>query len=176
MEGTVPKILEEEIPVFMRCFVNKEEYISKYKLYGPANPQVNACRDDEDYNICDYSEDGVCYMLTCNCVRDDPDVPNKEWYNGKCNYVDPDGHPCRVIFNDKSEAWRTPLDDGGFNGCFCRDHFRRGIPRSQDPEEFSLFHTLCDIMIVVREKYPIQLYPTYDEDSGIEVYEEYADI
>lgn len=156
-------ILPEEIPVFKRCFVNSEEFISQYRRYGPANPQVNEGREDDDYKYCQFSNDGVCYMLTCNCVQDDPDVPNFNWYNGKCNYVDPDGVECRVTFNSKSEAWRTPLDTGGFNGCFCRDHFRRCIPRPEDPEEFSLFHTLCDIMIIVREKYPVIMIPDHDD-------------
>lgn len=175
MQEEGPEVLEEEIPVFKRCFVNSEEYIANYKLFGPANPQVNAFKDDNDYNMCEYSQDGICYMLTCNCMRDDPDVPNKDWYNGKCNYIDPDGYSCKITFNDKTEAWRTPLDGGGFNGCFCKDHFRRCIPRPKDKDEFSLFHTLCDIMIMVREKYPIQQFQDFDANSSIQIYEDYED-
>lgn len=163
-------ILPDEIPVFKRCFFNSEEMIKNYKAFGPANPQVNEGVDDEHFRFCPFSDDGICYMLTCNCVNDDPDVPNKNWYTGKCMFIDDDGKHCPVVFDSKIEAWRTPLDNGGFNGCFCRNHFRRNIPRPEDKEHFSLFHTLCDIMIMIRERYPIQ--EINNVDSGIEIYYE----
>lgn len=165
-----PLVLAEEIPVFMRCFVNNEENIAKYRMFGPSNPLVNSCREDEDFEFCPYVYDGICYMMTCKCRNEDPDNPDAEWFNGRCNYVDPDGFPCRVVFDEKMDAWRTPLDEGGFNGCFCRDHFRRGIPRPDDKEEFSLFHTLCDICVMVREKYPIQRFQNFTDDSNVTIY------
>lgn len=168
MENEGPIILEQEIPVFMRCVRSDEEAISNYKKYGPANPLVNNGREDHEFEFCQYSYDGVCYMLTCNCRRDDIDVENGEWYNGKCNYNNSEGQYCQTILNNKTDAWRTPLENGGFNGCFCKDHFRRCIPRPDDKEEFSLYHTLCDIMIMVRERYPVQEYSDYEPD--VEIY------
>lgn len=177
MEDDEPFIHPDEIPVYMRCFINKKEFIENYKLFGPSNPIVNEGIDDDECRACEYSHDGICYMLTCNCRPDDPDVPNKDWYNGRCNYTDKDGYKCRVVFNDKTEAWRTPIEEGGFNGCFCVDHYRREIPRPSDRNDFSLFHTLCDIMFFVRDRYPIQYFPTnFDESLQIYQCDEYYDI
>lgn len=168
MEEEGPMILDEEIPVFIRCVKNDEESIRNYKLYGPANPLINDGRDDTEFMFCPYSYDGVCYMLTCDCRKNEEDIKKGEWYTGKCEYTDPDGYKCQTVFNSKTQAWRTPLSEGGFNGCFCKDHFRRCVPRPEDPDEYSPYHTLCDIMIMVRERYPIQEFHDLSEDSGIE--------
>lgn len=161
----------DEIPIFIRCFQNTEEAIANYKKYGPANPLINSFRDDEDYEFCPYANDGVCYMLTCECRKNEYDITKNESYNGKCNYVDENGRPCDVIFESKTEAWRTPLEEGGFNGWFCRDHFRRCIPRPKDTDEISAYHTLCDIMIMVREKYPVEEYESFNPDLHVEIYD-----
>ena len=192
-DETGPYINESEIDVFKRCVIyNKEHgnkydkngkitkayeeeeerikpYIDNYKMYGPSNPRVNSGREDEEFEFCPYVDNGICYMLTCKCTPDDPDNPHAAWYNGKCNYVDNDGHPCKVVFHDKTEAWRTPLESGGFNGCFCRDHFRRCVQRPINKEEFSLYHTLCDICIMIRERYPIQSYSSNNSNYDVSI-------
>lgn len=169
MENQDPVILEEEIPVFIRCVRRDEESIQNYRIYGPANPLTNEERDDEDFDVCPYSHDGICYMLTCDCRKNEEDTTKGDWYTGKCEYVDTDGHKCRTVFDSKIDVWRTPLVNGGFNGCFCKNHFRRCVPRPEDKEEYSPHHTLCDIMVMVRERYPIQEFQTFNEDSGIEI-------
>lgn len=150
-------ILDEEIEVFIRCYNQSEDSIRKYHIYGPANPIVNDCRDDSEYEFCPYSEDGVCYMLTCRCKELDQGVEKKtDYYVGYCL-------ECKVELLTKADVWRTPVVGGGFIGCYCREHFRLNVKRPEDSDEYDAHSSLCDIMICIRDRHPVYSLPSVDE-------------
>lgn len=130
------EITDSNIQDFMRCYQTDDESIMKYKLYGPANPLIDGG--------CQYSDDGICYMMTCGCFE------KGEWYVGYCL-------ECKEIIASKKYAWRNPLINGAFIGCYCKNHFRMRIEKSEDADEDEedSYSNLCDIMEMVRDHHPI---------------------
>jgi hypothetical protein len=161
---------DEDIRVFMRCYNSKSnECIKNYELYGPSNPLICEALEGDDELKCPYSEDGICYMLTCNCKEnEDDDSKFKSYYTGICQ-------ECKQVLPSKVDVWRTPLIGGGFVGCFCRSHFRIVNENNEDLEEENIvdtFTNLCDIMEIVRDKHPVLDYSQYNTDE-IENVEDY---
>lgn len=119
-------LYEQAILEYRRCF--KKYNINLYKKYGPSNPSRVG-------KSCKNSIDGVCYMLTCNClIKDDKIIKNK------CDI-------CENLLPTKKDCWRFPYWNGGFIGCYCKEHFKR--------ESQGEMKMLCDIMELIRDKNPI---------------------
>lgn len=135
------ELTDEAISEFNRCFRRTDEDIAKYKKYGVSNPY--RVKDETDEFIwCQNSNDGCCYMMTCNCKEEKP------WFTGKCAI-------CNVRINKKTEAMRFPLWNGGFTGCYCHDHFKR--------ESDCEMKMLCDIIEMLSQVWKIE------EDDEIEI-------
>lgn len=128
------ELSEDAINEFNRCFRRTEYDIIKYKKYGPANP-YRVTDQNEEFISCDGSVDGCCYMMTCNCHED------KQWFIGKCEL-------CKQIIYKKSDAMRFPLWNGGFIGCYCKEHFKR---ESEDK-----MRMLCDIIEMIANVWKIE--------------------
>lgn len=82
------------------------------RIFGPSNRSV-------DKNcISNPGKDGPCRMLECLCLEIDTEAPElvvlKEWFYGKCDNFD-----CSKRIRDRSHAVRIPMEDGGWQGCFC---------------------------------------------------------
>lgn len=137
------EFFEEDIIEFRRCFKNNEQSIEKYRLYGPSNPFKSI---DGYFPQCEFSDDGICYMMQCRCKEED----NDDWYTGECL-------TCELELPKRVNAWRRPCINGSFIGCFCRNHFRPLIVKGEyvDEDETYPLINLCDIMEVVRDKFPI---------------------
>lgn len=133
------ELTEEAIQEFNRCFRKTEADISKYKKYGPSNP-YRVKDQNEEFISCKGSFDGCCYMYTCNCHDETP------WNTGRC-----------AICNERvkgNEIMRFPLWDGGFIGCYCKEHFKR--------ESEGKMRMLCDIIEMLAEVWKV------DEDKEID--------
>lgn len=139
------EITEREIIEFRRCFLRYPEFIQNVRLYGPANPLRKNEFNKTSYPQCKDSEDGICYMMKCNCHSDEEITGFKDWYTGFCGV-------CEVKLPTKKDCWRTPDENGGFIGCYCEDHYK--IMEIAD-EDQNIINILCKIMGAVREKYPI---------------------
>ncbi len=127
------ELSEEAIVEFNRCFRRTEYDVLQYKKYGPSNP-YRVTDENEQFIPCKESSDGCCYMMTCNCHEDKP------WYKGKCEICDK-----RI---NKKEAMRFPLWNGGFIGCYCKEHFKR---ESEDQMKM-----LCDIIEMISTVWKIE--------------------
>lgn len=153
------EITENDILTWKRCFKNNPESIKNYKLFGPSNPFVN---NDIYRNFCESSEDGICYMMKCQCFEYEDDISTGDWFKGKCIECD------ERIFNRK-DAWRIPKLNGGFVGCFCRAHFRLPIIKDDDEEDINKeFNNLCDIIEIIKDVNKIEdevIMTECDEDN-----------
>lgn len=157
------EITDAHIKTFIRCYNSSEESIRKYEMYGPSNPLWSDCLENQEIKECEYSEDGICYMLTCKCKEVDEDgIKSKDYYTGMCN-------ECKESLPNKSLVWRHPLLNGGFIGCFCKSHYRLCIAKEEED-----FHNLCDIMEIIRDKHPIvECFKTDDNITIIDEESEY---
>lgn len=143
------EITDANIIAFRRCYNPSEEAVRKYKQYGPANPLWNESLEDQEIRICPYSEDGICYMLTCKCKEIDEDgIQSNDYYTGICN-------ECKEVLPSRKYVWRTPLSHGGFVGCYCKSHYRLNIEKEEVEDNEDPFNNLCDIMELIRECHPI---------------------
>jgi hypothetical protein len=147
------EITEEEILIFKRCFNRKS--IEQYKLYGPSNPNIRG-------EICEESHNGICHMMTCQCLECDIDlISTGPWFIGKCM-------ECDETIENKSKAWRIPHKNGGFIGCYCsKEHVKF---RFYESDEIDIHFSLIKIMDAIIEKYPI--YCINEKKSGVEIEEE----
>lgn len=139
------EISEFAINEFRRCFRNNPIDIELYQLNGPSNPFKKRYEEDIQRN-CESSEDGICYMMKCQCFEYDmDDIPTGDWYKGECLI-------CKEKLPTKRDAWRFPCINGGFTGCYCKDHYRCAF----NDINGTAYETLCDIMEAIRNKYPIK--------------------
>lgn len=157
------EITDANIVAFRRVYNPSEESIRKYKQYGPSNPLWNDSLEDQEVRECPFSEDGICYMLTCKCKEFDEDgIQSNDYYTGECS-------ECKEILPSRKYVWRIPLSHGGFIGCFCKSHYR--LQEKEKKEEVEdvddPFNNLCDIIELVRECHPIV--ETFCVNDGIEI-------
>lgn len=84
-----------------------------FRVLGPLNAHEEL--DSEDY-IC--GRFGGCRMLTCRCFvecDESDDLDSISWFKRKCDH-------CGAKIRRKEFAFRTPLKDGGWEGCFCNSN------------------------------------------------------
>lgn len=102
---------EEKIKLIEPLVPNYEATdIEVFRVLGPLNTHEEL--DSEDY-IC--GRFGGCRMLTCRCFIDcdeGDDANLIPWFKGKCD-------KCCIKIRRKEFAFRLPLKDGGWEGCFC---------------------------------------------------------
>ena len=154
------EILNNDIIQWKRCFKNNEESIMKYKLYGPSNPhKQNGIYEKK----CESSEDGICYMMKCQCLEYEDEISTGDWFIGKC-------FECNDPILNRKDAWRIPNPNGGFVGCFCRFHFRLPVGRDEENNEDNDhgFNNLCDIMEIIKDNFPTMHSTMYEDDFQIE--------
>lgn len=145
-------ISEFAINEFRRCFRNNQRDIELYQLYGPSNPLKKRHEGDIE-RLCESSVDGICYMMKCQCFEYDQDgISTGDWFKGICLV-------CDEKIPTKKDAWRLPCINGGFEGCYCKEHYRRAF----DDISNTAYETLSDIMEAIRNKYPIK----YNGDGPI---------
>lgn len=143
------KISDNDVKTFLRCYNNSEENIRKYEMYGPSNPKWSRSLENGDLKTCPYSEDGICYMLTCKCFNTDNEgVFYEDDYDGECL-------ECEEELPSKQYVWRRPVVSGGFEmGCFCRKCFKPAGEEVDEDDEDDL-DNLYDVMIIIRDKHPV---------------------
>lgn len=84
-----------------------------FREYGPVNTLYNSSSDSlPDDHKC--AKLGGCRMLSCTCFErsDQEDEIVEKWFYGSCDI-------CKVIIEKEEYAFRLPLDQGGWIGCYC---------------------------------------------------------
>ena len=108
--------LEEAMQAVLSAYSESEnpEQTSAARIFGPLNRMM-----DRDCISNPYSN-GPCRMLECICCEfDDVSYGDQKiegvysnWFTGKCKV-------CLRGIRDASHAVRLPLEEGGWNGCYC---------------------------------------------------------
>jgi hypothetical protein len=80
-------------------------YESAYQLV-PGNVQDGPI--NKRSRECSFSQDGQCYMRTCQCH----DEEYSSWFSSECQY-------CDLPISSIKTAWRLPYSRGGWIGCYC---------------------------------------------------------
>ena len=142
------EITEEEVLIFKKCFNKK--FIEEYKVYGPTNPNIRN-------EICEESPNGICHMMTCQCLEYDIDlISTGPWFIGKCM-------ECGIEIENKSKALRIPHKNGGFIGCYCsKQHLKFRFYENDDSD---YYFSLIKVMDVIIKKYPIYWIEEIKEDD-----------
>lgn len=89
------------------------------RQYGPANaiPNQNCCGAPQ--------QQGPCRMLYCTCRRWEEDteevLESTDWFEGSCQH-------CQRSIRKYRHAFRFPLAQGGWLGCYCSPECARQNP------------------------------------------------
>jgi hypothetical protein len=96
--------IERVFEIYKRFYLTEK---NRDRLFGLVN-----CREEK---CCSY--DGNCRMLTCECysnanIEDDEQNNLPSWFLGRCQ-------KCMKSINKYHYAIRMPVENGGWQGCFC---------------------------------------------------------
>lgn len=77
------------------------------RVFGPSNPF-------KEYNCVSNISDGPCRMLECSCrnSNEEDDTDKEDWFKGRCDN-------CMLQIRDRSHCVRIPMEEGGWDGCYC---------------------------------------------------------
>ena len=146
--------LEEAMQAVLSAYSEGEnpEQTSADRVFGPLNRM-----SDRDCISNPYGN-GPCRMLECICCEFDDvsyegekiEAVYSNWFTGRCNV-------CMRSIRDSSHTVRLPLENGGWNGCYCSIDCIRGDNTIRINEKVNILlnnmmFTLDDAGIMDRSK------------------------
>lgn len=141
------------------------------RFWGPSNRRTDSISGSYDLTLPQGCRDFAgCHMLLCEGHSDEENEHRDDWFTGVCGY-----DKCNRRIEERHQAKRIPLLDGGWEGCYCSwRHANRDIgtknnelpPTKEDIEDVQFQHIMIRTMKTLTDR--IGIYDrTYAVDPSL---------